>query len=111
VQKITEDEELSAQDVEFLDDAGFEIDLLRGLGAPIVAAAGAEVMYLAKRVPLRAAVAATHEVMREVGGRQAVAMLRRLPASESRARRLRRRTPVDTPAHLVATPPRAGAGR
>jgi hypothetical protein len=105
VGKIVEGGELSVQARVFLDERGLDAEVLRGVAGPVVAAASAEFMYLAKLISLRVAVAATQEVARGLGGRQALGALRRVPACGLRVRLLRRRTPVDGPG------PAGGGGR
>jgi hypothetical protein len=78
----------------FLGDYGFVEEELRALGLLILPALSAECSYAGKRIPLRVAEESTRRVVREIGGGQALELLRRLPACGRRGRRLRRRTPV-----------------
>ena len=110
VTKIATGEELSEEEVGFLDEAEFEVEVLRGIAGSIVAAAGAEFMYSAKQIPLHAAVEVTRDLMRQPAGGRALKVLRLLPAGGARARRLRRRTPAQ-PARPAAPSPRAGTAR
>ncbi|HTJ67961.1 MAG TPA: hypothetical protein VL551_10560 [Actinospica sp.] len=92
--QIAAGEVLAEAAVGFLGEYGLDVEELRALGLLILPALSAECSYAGGRIPLRAAEDATWRVVREVGGGQAVDLLRRMPACGRRGRRLRRRTAV-----------------
>jgi hypothetical protein len=74
-----------------LVEYGIDDETARAYHSLILKASGVETLYAGRKISLRTAVEETRAVTREIGGREALAVLHRLPVA-ARARRLRRRT-------------------
>jgi hypothetical protein len=74
-----------------LVEYGIDDEMARAYHSLILKASVVETLYAGRKISLRTAVEETRAVTREIGGREALAVLHRLPVA-ARARRLRRRT-------------------
>ncbi|HTJ72710.1 MAG TPA: hypothetical protein VL551_34545 [Actinospica sp.] len=84
-------EEIPADARRMLVEYGIDDETARAYHGLILKASGVETMYAGRKLSLKRAVQETRAITREIGGREALAVLHRLPVA-ARARRLRRLT-------------------